>query len=265
MGSDAARNRSRVRLGVVAGTLLRFFAQGMTMQPFRSARNAACAATSRTRHGGCRRPLAWRGRPALDRRPRSAARTGGAFTLVEAIVAIALASIAGSALLLGVSSSLQTSADNLEKTIAMGIAEQLIDEVVGARYMEYGCSPYDVTLQPGDSERSTGTRERFDDIDDYNQVRSGPPVDMWGVALGQDGGLGDLRHPNFRAPAELLGPWREEIDVYYVDPNDFSRRLPWGAVSDFRAVEVRIVYVDPERGDRELARLRRIVAYVPPM
>ncbi len=235
------------------------------MQSFFSAKVAGFRRNAAFGNCGSQEPRDRYGRVQPPRRTRLAVRTGGAFTLIEAIVAIGLAGLAGSALLLGVSSSLQTASDNLERTIALGIAEQLIDEVLGARYMEYGVSPYQVTLRASYWERRTGTRERFDDIDDYNQVRSRPPVDMWGVQLGEDNGTGQLRHPNFRLPNDLLDRWREEIDVYYVDPNDFNRRLPWGQVSDYRAVEVRIVYVDPERGARELARLRRVVAYVPSM
>jgi len=193
------------------------------------------------------------------------ARLRGAFTLIEAMVAIALAAIAGAALLLGVTSSLQTTDDNLRRTIAMGIAEQLMDEVLGNPYKDKNVGPYQTNVGPNSWEASTGTRERFDDLDDYNRVRSRPPVDTWGIPLGQEDGAGGLRHPNFRLPDNFLQQWREEIEVYYVDPNDFTRRLPYGSVSDYRAVEVRVLYETPEGGRRELARLRRIVAYVPPM
>ena len=75
----------------------------------------------------------------------------------------------------------------------------------------------------------------------------------------------DERHPEFQAPADFFDDWRQEIDVYYVDESDLTTRLPWSQTSDYRAVEVRIFKDLPEGGSRELARLRRVVAYVPPM
>ena len=197
--------------------------------------------------------------------PYGRARIAAAFTLVEALLAISVAALAGSVLLLGITSSLQTTDEALQQTIANGMAQQLMDEVLGGRYMELGCTPYDTYLQPGSVEKAPGTRELYDDIDDYNGVRSQPPTDPWGIELGKDDGEGGERHPDFQAPAGFFDNWRQEIDVYYVGQSDLTTRLPAGQVSDYRAVVVRIVYVDPERGERVLAELRRVVAYVPPI
>jgi hypothetical protein len=105
----------------------------------------------------------------------------------------------------------------------------------------------------------------FDDIDDYNGWESAPPEDCWGIALGTDDGEGGQRHPGFQAPAGLLDDWSQQIEVYYVDESDLTSRLPAGQVSDYRVVEVRIVDEDPNRGRRELVKLRRVVPYVPPL
>ncbi len=176
-----------------------------------------------------------------------------------------MAALAGSVLLLGITSSLQTTSEAFEQTIADGMARQLMDEVLGARYMEFGCSPYDTVLQPGAAEAATGTRELFDDIDDYNGFSAQPPTDRWGIELGKDDGEGGERHPSFQATAGCFDNWRQEIDVYYVDPSAPTTPLAAGQVSDYRAVTVRIVYVDPDGGERVLAKLRRVVAYVPPL
>lgn len=203
------------------------------------------------------------GQPPVDL--GSSGRPRAAFTLVEVLISISIAALAGSVLLLGTASSLRTTTETLEQTIAEGMAQQLIDEVVGGRYMEFACSPYDVYLAPGGAEQVTGTRELFDDIDDYNGVRSLPPTDLWGIELGKDNGAAGERHPDFRAPPGFFDHWRQEVDVYYVAESNLTARLPVGQVSDYRAVEVRIIYDDPDRGERELARLRRVVAYVPPL
>jgi len=186
------------------------------------------------------------------------------FSLVEAMVAIAITAMAGSVLLLGMTSSVDTAEDAQRRTIAQGLANQGLDEVLGARYMEYGCSPYDTTLQPGGSEKATGTRELYDDIDDYNGWKASPPVDRWGVELGTDDGQGGERHESLRAPSGSMDGWTRSYHVYYVDESDLATQLPSGQTSDYRAVEVRVYYTDPNSGIREMARARRIVPYVEP-
>ncbi len=186
------------------------------------------------------------------------------FTLIEALVAVSITAIAGSILLLGTTTSLQATDDSLRRTIALGLAEQLLDEVLGARYMEYGTSPYQTPLLSGSDEAATGTRELFDDVDDYNGVLAQPPEDLWGVPLGTEGTAGLQRHPNFQLPPEFFDRWRQEVSVYYVSESDLATPLADGQTSDYRAVDVRIVRDDPQRGVQELARLRRVVSYVPP-
>lgn len=198
---------------------------------------------------------------------RTRRRTGRApsgFTLVEALVAMSITAIAGAALLWGVESSLQTTRHAMEQTIARGIAEQLLDEVLGWQYCSDPSQPYQWPLCPNAWETGGAARERFNDIDDFTGFARTPPVDPWGVALGADNGEGGTRHANFRAPPRFFAHWKEEIEVYYVSPADLSTRLPDGQVSDYRAVEARVVVETPDRGRRELATARRVVAYVPP-
>jgi len=178
---------------------------------------------------------------------------------------MSITAIAAAALLLGITGGLQTTSDALEQEIARGMAQQLMDEVLGARYMAVGESPYNTHLSRSLYESLGSGRERYNDVDDYNGLRIQPPEDLWGVELGSDDGEGDLRHPAFRGPAGFFDQWRQKIDVYYVSPANPAVRLPAGEVSDYRAIEVRIDRVDPERGSRQLARLRRVVAYVPPL
>ena len=187
-----------------------------------------------------------------------------AFTLIEALVSITIAAFAGSVLLMGIGSSLQSTSDALEETIAVGMAQQLMDEVLGGRYAE-GLDGYQVTLGPSAYESSGVGRQRYDDIDDYHGVRSSAPVDLWNIELGKDDGEGGQRHPRFQASVDLFKDWRQEIDVYYVDESDLATRLPTGQVSGYRVVEVRIIDDPPDRGSRELINLRRVVAYVPPL
>lgn len=194
---------------------------------------------------------------------RAARRPG--FTLLEALVAIAVAALAGSVLLAGINASVKVTDEAMNETIALGLAQQLMDEVLGCRYLEYGSSAYPTTLGPTTAEASTGTRSAFDDIGDFNGVSSRPPVDRWGIEVGQEDTGGTLRHASFRLPGSFFSRWREQVSVYYVSDSDPATALAAGRTSDTRAVEVSIVYVDPQRGERNLASLRRVVVYVPPL
>jgi prepilin-type N-terminal cleavage/methylation domain-containing protein len=187
------------------------------------------------------------------------------FTLVEALAAITIAAIAGSALLLGTTASIQSTDDAARRTVAYGMAQQLIDEVVGCRYADLGNDGHDTTLGPSVSERATGTRQLFDDCGDFNGYRSQPPKDSYGVALGTDNGQGGQRHPNFLCSSSYLQNWRQEIDVYYVNEANLNQQAAAGPNADYRVVEVRIIYNDPKSGPSQLAKIRRVVTYVAPL
>ena len=191
------------------------------------------------------------------------ARSG--FTLVEALVAISIMAIAGSALLWGVAGAMHTTDDNLQQALAIGMAQQLMDEVVGNRYHAVGGDAYEYPMSASSWEKSGKGRERYNDIDDYNGLRCAPPIEVYGTAIGTGDGTGDLRHPDFRVAQDYFRNWRQEIDVFYADPDDFSSNLPAGSRSDYRAVEVRIVRDDPDSDPRVLAELRQVVSYVRPL
>lgn len=193
------------------------------------------------------------------RKPRRRA----GFTLVEALVSITIAALASSALYLGLIGNLHTTQHALEQTIANGIAEQIIDEVMGQAYVTGG-NPLQPTLNPDAWEAAGNHRERYNDIDDYNGVVAAPPQDMYGVTLGNDNGLGGLRHQNFRAAASFLANWREEIDVYYVSEANTSVKVTSAPYSYLRAVEVRIYAVESPSRRRLITKTRRVHGYVPP-
>ena len=165
-------------------------------------------------------------------------RSAAAFTLVEALVAISITAMAGSVLLLGSTVSLQNTDEALRQTVALGLAQQLMNEVVGSSSMA--------------------------EIDRYDGFKSEPPLDRWGVELGTEDGKGGQRHSHFRAVDGVLDRFCREVHVAHVDPADLTTRLPLGKTSDYRLVEVRVTYDVPSGGTRELAHLKRVVAHVPP-
>jgi type II secretory pathway pseudopilin PulG len=190
-------------------------------------------------------------------------RTRAGFTLVEAVVSTAITTIAGAALLLAISNTLLATDLALERTVAEGLAQQLIDEAAGARYAEPGLGAYQSALGPEAGELHDASREWFDDLDDFHGLAASPPTDPWGVPIGQEDGRGGLRHSNFRIPGSQFEHWRQEVEVFYVAEGDLARPLSGGETSDYRAIRARI-YIDmPDRGPRQLAELTRVFVNVP--
>ncbi|MBI3466385.1 MAG: type II secretion system protein [Planctomycetes bacterium] len=201
----------------------------------------------------------------MGRSPRSSRRpprnVSPGFTLVEAMAALTIISVAASALLLGISSTLESTTTAVEQAIAHGMAQQLLDEIAATRYCEPGISPYG-TLGPGPGERSGASRTACDDIDDYHGLRTQPPTDRFGIPLGEDNGAGGQRPQRQRVAPGFFSRWRQEVDLQYVSPANFSLPVAAGA-SDYKAVHVRIVRDDPVRGRQELVHLTRIFSNVP--
>lgn len=168
------------------------------------------------------------------------------FTLVEAMISISLAALAGGVLLVGINSSIQVTDDAMHETIALGMAQQLMDEVVG-------------NLWGGST--TSGVRSDFNEIGDFNGYASQPPVDAWGIALGKDDGLGAQRHANLQANSVLLDRFKQYVRVYYVNPASPSIALTSGT-SECVAVEVRILYAQTGTATKELVRLRRVISHV---
>lgn len=199
--------------------------------------------------------------PILNSRRRQ--RRGG-FTLVEALVAITLIAMAGSALLLATQTSMDSSNYAFEQNLARGIATQIIDEALGRRYGAAGVSPYQYPLAPGSHELSTPQqRILFDDSDDFTGYLSRPLRDPWAIELGQGDGAGGTRHENFQLRKDYFDDWQVEITVKYADPSDLSQNLSGSNTSGFRAIEVSVGKYGETGVFRQLTSIRRVYGYVP--
>ncbi len=182
-------------------------------------------------------------------------RTG--FTLVEAVVSTAIVTIAGSALLLGIASAIETTDMVLEQTLAEGMAQQLMDEIAGCRYAEPGMGGHQISLGPESGEAKGDSREAFDDLDDYHGLNVSPPCDPWGVPLGQDDGVGGKRTSALRAAKGSFEGWRQRVEVYYANPADFTQPLAAGQTSDYRVVRVSVHLIEKNNAGRLLAERTR--------
>jgi type II secretory pathway pseudopilin PulG len=186
-----------------------------------------------------------------------------AFTLVEALVAIGLTVLASSALLLGVFSAQQTADNALKRTIASGMAEQLLDEILGNRYCPVGATGHETTIGPSSAETVGPGRSRYTSIGAFNGYRAKPPKDPWNIPLGTDNGQGSTRQTELQSPAGWFDKWQQEVDVYYVSEADLETKQTAG--TDYRMVEVRIVEIMADGSRQELAKRKQVVVYVPPL
>src|SRR5690348_9785981 len=100
------------------------------------------------------------------------------FSLIEALIALSITSLAGAVLLLSVQSSLDTTIDAVDQTIADGIAQQTLDEILTKRYVGPTESATATTLGPSTSELLSGGTAYFDDADDYNGYTA-IPIKGW--------------------------------------------------------------------------------------
>jgi hypothetical protein len=169
--------------------------------------------------------------------------------------------MAGSALLLGIASAIDTTDFVLQQAQAEGIAQQLIDEVAGCRYVEPGANPLGA-LGPENGEVDGASRAAFDDLDDYAGLNA-RLRDPWGVALGTDDGMGGQRLESFRAPQTAFENWRQQVDVYYASPSDLTQPLGAGQTSNYRIVRVRIYWQETGQAARLLAERSQVFTYVP--
>jgi hypothetical protein len=186
-----------------------------------------------------------------------------AFTLIEAMVAISITALAGSVLLLAVETSLETTSDGVDRLIAEGIADQILDEISTKRFMSTDSTPTYAPFGHSYYEAAGVGRSRYDDTDDYDNYSAYPLEGVWGESLGTGNDAGGNRHPQFTVPSGYFDNWRARIDVYFVNPNDPSQRLTNGT-SYYRAAEVVVEYVSPQGQVNKLADRRRVYAYIPP-
>jgi hypothetical protein len=186
-----------------------------------------------------------------------------AFSLVEALVALTITTLAGSVMLLAIESCLTSTSDAVDRMIADGLATQLLDEISVKRFMSPGDTPLSIS-GPNATEVAGYGRERFNDLDDFKNFTAKPAQGIWGETLGTGNDSGAARNANFCIPSTQFTNWRQKVDIYFVGPTNHSQKLTGGSTSYYRAVEVTIEYVKADGGVIPLAKRRRVYAYLPP-
>jgi type II secretory pathway pseudopilin PulG len=185
-----------------------------------------------------------------------------AFSLIEALIALSITSMAGAILLLGVQSSLDTTVEAVDRTIADGVAQQTLDEILTKRYVGAGENPLGNTLGAlGGELLGNGGFSLFDDADDFAGYVARPLKGSHGETLGTGDDNGNLRLENFRAPSGFFRDWRVRVEVYYVDANNHTQRS--NTPTNFRAIEVHVELVRANGAVFPLANRKCVVAYIP--
>jgi type II secretory pathway pseudopilin PulG len=189
-------------------------------------------------------------------------RSRGAFSLIEALIALSITSLAGAVLLLSVQSSLDTTLEAVERTIADGVAQQTLDEILTKRWAGPEDSPLSANLGALTNELLGLGTSLFDDTDDYAGYIATPLKGTFGEVLGTGDDNGNLRLANFRVRSDFFQTWRTRVVINYVSPDDHT--VVSAAPTNFRAIEV---YVEKSiSGGRyfPLAMRKRVIAYIPP-
>jgi len=188
--------------------------------------------------------------------------THAAFSLIEALIALSITSLAGAVLLLSVQSSLDTTMDAVERTIADGIAQQTLDEILTKRYSGEGDSPLANVLGPLTSELLALGTSLFDDTDDYAGFVMQPLKGTYGELLGTGDDNGNLRLANFRVRSDFFSNWRVRTLIYYVGADDHT--VTSATPTNFRAIEIHVERVETDGKVISLATRKRVVTYIPP-
>ena len=98
------------------------------------------------------------------------------FTYAESMIAMAVMSLAGAALLTSVAGAVQSSNDSIYRSVGQGLAEQLMDEIAASKFPTATASlPNPIPL-----------RSWFTTIDDYAMFSECPPRTKAGEVLGND-------------------------------------------------------------------------------
>lgn len=175
-----------------------------------------------------------------------------AFTLFEVLVAMSVAAVTGAAALLAVASALSDAHTGLERSVASGLARQLMDEIAAQYYADPELGDPQQTVLGPETGEVTGYRTAFDDIDDYHGWQASPPERKDASGLDRLG-----------SPAPAMESFSRSVVVQYVADADPDVVLASGQTSFTRRVTVSVAYSASGK-TRTAAQLQRIFRHVPP-
>lgn len=177
-------------------------------------------------------------------------------TLVESLIAVSLTTLAGSALLTTIGSTVQISTDSAYTVIAQGMADQLMDEIASVKFPRTS----------GGSGSGGSGRSAFDDLDDYNGWNASPPQTRDGMALGTERmtfGSSTMQRPtNFQADPRFVSRFRQQVIVEKISEITGNTWVVVTSDTPLRRVTVTISYTDARNQTKVLAVQTRVFSDV---
>ncbi|TXT33350.1 MAG: hypothetical protein FD138_1907 [Planctomycetota bacterium] len=191
-------------------------------------------------------------------------RTG--FTYIESIIALAVISLAGAALLTSVAGAVSSSNDSIYRTIGKGFAQQLIDEIAAAKFSSG--TAFTSFAMP--------VRSSFTTIDDYSGWTESPPRTKAGEVLGTDNGATTAdaymtlmtgsstgRDAALQAAPGFVNRFTRSVLVERVQPGSSGWTVSEQNTSH-RRVTVTVSYTASNQPARTVAQVTRVFSSVAP-
>ncbi len=189
-----------------------------------------------------------------------------AFTYVESMIALAVLSLAGAALLTSVAGAVSSSNDSVYRSIGKGLAEQLLDEVAAAKF------PSGTAIVSG----AMTSRSSFVTIDDYAGWTESPPRTKAGELLGSDNGAtaaeayqtmltggSTSRAAELQAAPGFVNRFTRSVLVERVQPGSTGWTVQTQNTSH-RRVTVTVSYTASNQPARSVAQVSRVFSSVAP-
>lgn len=188
------------------------------------------------------------------------------FTYAESMIALAVLSLAGAALLTSVAGAVSSSNDSVYRSIGKGLAEQLLDEIAAAKF------PTGIATAPG----AMPFRSSFTTIDDYSGWTESPPRTKAGEVLGTDNGATAAdaymlmmtgsttsRAAELQTAPGFVNRFTRSVLVERVQPGSTG----WTVVTQHtahRRVTVSVSYTASNQPARSVAQVSRVFSSVAP-
>ncbi len=191
-------------------------------------------------------------------------RTG--FIYIESMIALAVMSLAGAALLTSVAGAVSSSNDSIYRSVGKGLAQQLLDEIAAAKF------------PTGTSTASTTGpfRSSFTTIDDYSGWTESPPRTKAGEVLGTDNGATAAdaymlmmtggrtgRDAGLQAAPGFVNRFIRSVLVERVQPGSSGWTVSTQNTSH-RRVTVTVIYTASNQPARTVAQATRVFSAVAP-
>ena len=193
-----------------------------------------------------------------------ASRSG--FTYIESMIALAVMSLAGAALLSSVAGAVSSSNDSVYRSIGQGLAEQLLDEIAATKFPTETATTSSATL----------FRSSFTTIDDYSKWSESPPRTKAGEVLGTDNGAtaadaymitttgsATSRAAEVQAAPGFVNRFTRSVLVERVQPGSTGWTVETQQ-TQHRRVTVTVSYTAGNQPARSVAQVTRVFSSVAP-